>query len=303
MNFDRVYELVQYLPEDSEYFSGPNALSSVESNNELDVRKFLLAYKDLMFGYRFVKSLVKAKKKLPLVVKEKSLKNLYKFETRKHKDRNIIHALALRDKSNKFYRNTLESLFLADDATYKVIAEKTGIKKEVVYLYEQLFFNVMDRKDDFAFIAETVYPEHRFVEFEDNYTKNESSNFLLKRSSYNNGIDDVLHLAGFKSENNIDANNVTENANRLESTILSNGYYLARNGYLNQRSSTGINNAKNIIAATKQGGGEALDEDTDGIANSDIGSIFMEDAVSGSKQELEGMLEKRSNAFANDEKQ
>jgi hypothetical protein len=67
----------------------------------------------------------------------------------------------------------------------------------------------------------------------------------------------VLHFAGFRSGllNNLSSG--TSTPGQLESLFMANGYLLAKNGWLNQRShAVGLHNARNIMQAAKQGGAE-----------------------------------------------
>jgi len=294
MDFSRIYELCNLIPEDSNYFSGLNSVTSVDTTQDHAVCKFLLSYKDLSFGYRLVRSFITSGKRMPVTIADDSLRRLYNFERYRLDDYHVLKTLALRDKSNIYAQNVLEALLITPNITIEDISKETGLEAEVVRLYEELFFNVLDRKHESMLIGEIVYPEHRLVEMFDNYLRNESLGAILKRTGYNNGVEDVLFLAGMRSSSNVlNASNITEQAVKLETAIMANGYFLARNGFLSQRNAVGVNNARNLIAASKQGGAESAEEDVEGFGNSIIGGQLLEDAVASKRKELPKQLDLR----------
>ena len=75
MTFERIRELIDYLPSTSSYFREVlNYTAQVTA-----VNKFMCAYKDLSFGYKFIKALIKDNIKLPADVSEDYLRELYFF--------------------------------------------------------------------------------------------------------------------------------------------------------------------------------------------------------------------------------
>ena len=93
------------------------------------------------------------------------------------------------------------------------------------------------------------------VEMFDDYLRNEDLGNLLIRTGYNNGAEHVLHFAGFRSGLVHSLANGNTMPNQLEALFMANGYLLARNGWFNQRShAAGLNNARNLLQAAKQGG-------------------------------------------------
>lgn len=174
---------------------------------------------------------------------------------------------------------------LLTGAPFSEISKVTGFSVDVIRTYERLFFNVYDRREESLFIANIVYPEHRLVETMEGYIKEADSSSLLKRSAYNNGLDDVAYFIGLKVdsvEGSLAGGNAQEMANRLESSIMANGYYLARNGFLNQRSATGVGAAKSLLVAAKQGGDDGGEQDSYGATS--IGDSLVEEL-----QEVKGV--------------
>ena len=259
MTFERIQSLIEILPDDSSYFR--EVLNY--SPNITDVNRFLCAYKDLMFGFRFISTIVLENIKLPLDVEEESLNKLYLYLKYGEKNKDITYALSIHHPSNKNLEDCIRSVLFTDES-YKELSNKLGIPERVIRYYEELFYNIRDRKNESLFIANIVYPDSRIVEFNDNYTKEESISNLLIRSAYNNGIDDNLYMIGLKTASDIFSGSVSssDSANRLESSIMANGLFLARNGYLNQRN-IGISGAKNMLIAAKQSGLDQQSSDID----------------------------------------
>jgi hypothetical protein len=287
---ERIRELSQHIPNGAEYFSMFPAIGVIDSNQSGWINKFVICYKDLSFGYNFVRSLVKSKKRLPPIVRERYIREAYRFETTGKSDPCIVNAYMYYHPSNQYFKNLIESFLLVEDITFEEIAKRTGIPANVIAAYEQLFFNIADRKKEAAFIASVVYPESRIVETDEGYLKNESREMLLKRSAYNNGAEDLGFFLGLRS-NYLKFENSVEMAEKLESAIMANGLYLARNGFLNQRSATGVQNAKNIISASKQGGQDNELKDTDGIGS--IGGSFMDAYMASNEKTVNGYVDAR----------
>ena len=146
----------------------------------------------------------------------------------------------------------LKGLLLGRDATVESVAEMMRYPVRVVGAYERLFFNVLDRKDDEIYIANIVYPHGRIVEFFDEHPRNTVLTDLIVRAGFNNGPEDVLYLAGLRSDMlaNLQKGDVSA---KLEGLTIANGYVLARNGWQNQkRDSTGLSRAQALLASSKQ---------------------------------------------------
>lgn len=262
MTFERIKQLIDLLPSNSYYFRDVlNYTPQVTAIN-----KFLCAYKDLSFGYHCIKAFVKDGIRLPATIVEKPLYDAYMFEQYGLQNDNVVFAISLTHPSNRSLEESIKA-FLLTDSSLEEIANLTGLSVDVLDYYEKLFFNIRDRRNEALFIANIVYPDSRFVELNDNYLRNEDSGRLLIRAAYNNGLADAAYFSGLKSESlmNSGASAITM-ATKLESLIMTNGYFLARN-FVNTKSA-GIAQARNILIAAKQGG-----QDSSSIDNEGVGSL------------------------------
>lgn len=260
MTFNRIQELVQYLPDNSSYF---NEILGY-TNQITTVNKFVKAYKDLQFGYKFVKSLVDVNIPFPAAVDEDILNDTFHFLKYNAYKPDIVFAISITHPSNKTLEDSIKA-FLVTDESYDNLAKLTGISENVIRTYEQLFFNIRDRKQEALFIANTVYPDSRMVEIMDNYIKNEDPGKILMRSAYNNGIEDAAYFSGLKTDSILNNNDISslELAQKLETALMANALYLCRNGFISQKSS-GISHAKSLLIAAKQGGQGDTKSDTEG---------------------------------------
>ena len=263
MTFKRIKELIDLLPATSSYFREVlNYATQVTP-----VNKFMCAYKDLSFGYKFIKALIKDNITLPSSVTEPYLKELYfneKFGDCSNED--LLFALSLHHPSNKMMEDTIKACLITD-STFSDISTSLGIPEKVLECFEQLFYNIRDRKSESLFIASIVYPDTRMVELDKDYASNESFSKMIMRSAYNNGMSDALYFAGLKMSNNIlNSNSAAVSASDLEAAIMSNAFFLAKNGFINQQVH-GLSSAKGLLIAAKQGGAESTVGDEEGFTS------------------------------------
>lgn len=293
MDANRIQYLSQFIPDDSDYFRySLTGFGEQTSQHQRQIDRFLVAYRDLAFGYHFVRALIKCGCELPPDVDEQEVIDFYWFERTGEPRGAIVETLALHHPSAHFIENAIQAMLLTF-APIDEIAAKLGVSSDVLRTYERLFFNVFDRREESLFIANVVYPEHRLVETMEGYTREADFASILKRSAYNNGIDDVAYFIGLNVESVTAAHqsNAREMANRLESSIMANGYYLARNGFINQRSCTGVASAKSLIVAAKQGGEDNSEMDSYGATS--IGDSLVKELQSVKGGEMLRRIEKQ----------
>ncbi len=230
---------------------------------------FLQSYADLSFGWKAVYGLAASSSVFPVALSGRDqwiTRSWLHFSRiavagaagdRRFKDRDPVveAAVALKhgaDHSSS--RTVVEAALLAPGATCAEVAARTSIPLPVVEAYEVLFHNVVDRKEDFLYLRNLVYPETRLVEMVENYFSEGDLGLVLSRISYNSGMDDMMHFAGFREAfvSGLDSNKA---ANLFQEQVMIQGYVLARNGFLNfRRGGTAVDSARQIIQAAKIGG-------------------------------------------------
>lgn len=265
MNYKTISTLLEYLPEDEEFatsnFFGGSTSSLTHGVLDQASVRFIIAYKDLSLGWKSAQLLSNSDISFPCFLQGDDLwlfkAYLYCIDSKKFFNRAVAEARGLASNHMSRDNETIRALLISDDVDYKYIARRTSLSEDTVKAYERLFFNIVDRKQDYMFIKNVVYPDGRMVEMFDDYLKNEDLGKILMRTGYNNGAEHVLHFAGFKSGLVHSLASGNDMPAQLESLFMANGYLLARNGWINQRANAvGLHNARNILQAAKQGGVE-----------------------------------------------
>jgi hypothetical protein len=286
MNARTINLLLQYLPPDLDARPVNHYRSAVESEfDDPEIARFIRAYSDLSIGWKCARQLAEADMSFPSFIEGNDLwlfrAYLFCLNPDKYRDKHISHARAIASTRMRDTRDAINGLLMCEDATYAVIERDTSVPKETIAAYEKLFYNVMDRHLDHLFIRNIAYPSGRLVETYEDYLENEELGKILLRIGFNNGRDDVLHFAGFRSGllGSLAQQNMPE---KLESVIMANGYLLARNGWANQREhAAGLSSARNLIAAAKHGG--QLEQQ--GSAFTEFGATLIEEILTQKKEE------------------
>lgn len=268
MDAKTIKKLLDYLPKGVVVFG----ISSVDTNTKAGrLDHFAYCYSKPSFPWMYVQTLVKKNLEFPhhLLhwVNDKILYQAYLREKEGLEVEAIDSALILLSEKNRNVKAVINALLICDNVNTDYVSKKTGIDHETIEVYEKLFFNILDRKHEDAFLANVVYPNGRLVEVYKDYASLVDADSLLLRSGYNNGPNDVLYLGGFKQgRGHLETVSLEEAVTSLESIIMVNGYILARNGFLNQSSQSmpGMSSARNLIAASKQAG----------LDNGEGGSLF-----------------------------
>lgn len=228
------------------------------------VEVFAEQYADLEFGWRAATEMARNRRHFAVILEGPETwvwrAYLHGLSPRRFPDPNLNKVLALRSPKLASTRSMVEALLLCRNMTVADVAHRTGLPTAMVEGYEQLFFNVLDRKSEAAFLASVVYPRTRLVEMFDDYLKNEPLGEILKRAGYNNGPEDVLYFAGLEPQ--LLEQLASDRApHRLEGVLMAHGYLLARQGWASQTSAArGIHGARGLIAAAKAGGDSGEDE-------------------------------------------
>lgn len=291
MDFQTLYNLSEVVPKNSTYFDVFDTADNLNLTNSTEVNRFALCYKDLSFGWHFIKSFAESGKSLPnCVMDEETLIRAYNFERYGSRDLEVAQAIAV-ETSIPTIRNTIVSLLFAEDVSVEKISKIVNLPASVVRIYEELFYNILDRKQDAMFVAGIIYPETRAEEFDINYSKNVDPVTLLMRVGYNTGVNNVLALAGFR-ENFVEYSDTANSTNKLEGAIMSNALFMAQCGFLNSRESTGITNAKNIMAAAKHGGGDENTFQETGVGAAPMGTIIINELISSQQKDIATRLER-----------
>jgi len=212
---------------------------------------------DPAFGWEAAKTLARDNQDFPACVDGKDNLVFRAFlhnASRSYRDDVIRDVVYLTAADMKMVRATIDALLLTDEGTPDFISKSMGLDPDVIAAYEKLFFNVRDRRADEAYLAATIYPNGRLVEMYSTYLDEASFGALLRRTARSCGAWDVLYMAGYTG-GLLQAMQGNEVINQLESVITLNGLIIARNGWLNQQTtSMGLHHARSILTAAKMAG-------------------------------------------------
>lgn len=276
-------EVIQILsatiPQDlfGNFHTGGRSASNPEWGEHEDVLRFIALYRDMEFGWHYARTA--AAHNLPVAGAalhgdDEILYRAYLFcrDPRRFRSPDIAAALALATGAMQTTRLTLDGMLLAADATAASVAAKMGLPVEGVAAYERLFFNVIDRKRDLAYLQHIVYPHGRMVEMVAGYFENAATHDIIKRAGFNNGPDQVMYLMG-ASNSAVDALSKAA-PKQLEELMMSYALLLAQNGALNHAHLGGMSSARQLLTAGKLGGEQLddrpLDEDFSAVLRREV---------------------------------
>lgn len=293
MTYERIRQLSEYIPSTSDYYIGLSGqISSNEARDKL-MNKFIWCYKDLAFGYHFVKKLIKDGKRLPACIDEPFLIDAYNYEKHgkiRYKNDDIVRAIALTIPCMRSEELALQA-FLLKDISYEDIEGITSIPVSVIRYYENLFFNIRDRRSEALMIASTIYPSTRLVEYMDGYIRNEALSNIFLRSANKGSISDIKYMVGLTNSNANTGNTSEQSALSVEATLMANAAFLANVGLATQ-TTTASKKAENMLIAVKQSGAGT---NTDSIENpmtfsSSIANMLMKDKAIEAQKKSEAFL-------------
>lgn len=258
-----IAQLAWYKPLSAEELQEVDAMaetSSIPRNALESIVHYAHCHKNLQFGWDFAMSMADNEiADFPAILHGDDLYiwRAYKYLTSDAEDPAISGAYSLTLKTNDTLRGHINALLVCDGITIKYIADTTGLPHDVIAAYEKLFFNVLDRKKDHAYIASIVYPNGRLVEAMEDYIENTNSADIILRAGFAHGAKHVLYSLGINSTNPYYKNSVTEGAEQLDKLFMSDGILYATLGWANQRrNARPILNARASMIAGKMGKGE-----------------------------------------------
>lgn len=276
MDFKTIQEVVKAMPFNDDYFqeSHYHQYGGSESSQANNIQKFVTAYRDLKFGWNFIRFLLRTGNEFPPeLMSYEYLYRAYKFEKHGTNDPDIMMAISFDHPSHDYFSTLLQSFLLVEDIDIDYIVKKTSFSKSTILAFEGLFFNVLSRNEEHAWLASQVYPSTRFVEMKADYATKECFSKLLMRAGYNSGLEHVEYFSGLRNDL-LTTGDMVNAASKMENALMINGYMLATSGYLNTQGSSGIHHARTLIAAEKQGGSPEA-------GNEDLGLISMGESLLG----------------------
>lgn len=263
MTYQTIDRLVGYIPDhllDKFRLGGRGGFNpGLGLITDTSVQRFVLAYKDVDFGFRFCKLCADHDLGLPAMLdpEDEPLFRcwLYCINSNLYKDEIISQAVAFMTPEMAGMRATIKGLLMAKEANHQNVAAALNLNPMVIRAFEKLFFNVLDRKRDILFLQDILYPDGRLGELNPGHLRNTATERAVMRAGAKNGFGDAMYWSG-ASNNALDILAATRSSSSLENMMTGFGVLLARNGELNQSGyeAPGLMAARQIIAAQKMSG-------------------------------------------------
>lgn len=301
MTADTIKSLAECIPEHcaGRRYAPPSVSLGVDRTFGFPVDRglnvFVQLYKNTAIGWHAAAIFASQGLPFPIPMKGKDQwvfkAYLYCLDPVNCSDPHIAEAILLAHPEMKGMRDIVEALLLCQDTTSCAeVSEQTGMHVKTLEAYEKLFFNVLDRRKDYMYLRNIVYPESRLVEWYDGYSGAEDPGMVLKRYGYNFGGKELFYLSGLP-KHMLDEIPAAISSGKLESVIMSQGYLLTKLGFTNQsKHSNTIYHAKGLIAAAKQGGQDS----TDKAPLSRVSDILVESFKQQSRNNAKPMIEARN---------
>lgn len=297
MKHSTIARLLRVLPNhlvDEFFFGRQHSGNYNGASQEHDCQRFAIIYSMPDFAWRYARICAEHDIPLPGFVAESDeilwRAYLYNVNPNKFRDPHIIAAMELSNNRSRDMAGKIRSLLMAKDATPLLVARHCALNYKTVHCYEQLFFNVYDRREDALYVSRILYPDGRLAEFLPGYIESVQHETLMMRGAYNNGIKDALHMAGMANTLG-DAMNSAQSARDLEGVLMATGYLMAKNGWINADSAGSLSHARQLIAAGKIGG-----QDNSGAASelSYMGDTYWRELKRYKTVEMEAALRFRN---------
>ena len=151
MNRAYIRQLAKFLSPESSYFAPSGAVLSAADRGAI-------ALADPKFGWNFVKSFMEDGREFPSTVVNPLLLQA-NSHLREPDDDEMEQAMMLTHPVNTRMRHVLQGLLISEDVTLRTIGTWMGIPLKVVRLFDQLFFNVRDRRDEPGYIVQLLNPD------------------------------------------------------------------------------------------------------------------------------------------------
>ena len=247
--------------------------------------RFTAMYSNPAFGWDISMAFAAARTTIPVTLVGKHdhwiyKAYMYRLDSSRWWDPNILDAWGL---ANLVQSRTLKtkvcSMLLSGcgkpaDKHRRAVSDVTNVPLRTLEAFETLFYNILDRHADAAYISEIVYPNTRYVEIAEDYVKHTDIADLVKRAGYNHrDLEMSTYLAGIGDASYMSKLSAsTDREQELTRHLMGNALLLVHAGVLNQRS-VGLQRAQGLIAASRQSG-----QVVEAPPISDAG-VFMADAL------------------------
>lgn len=248
---------------------------------------------DPAFGWNFVSLMHFAGADLPPTVTEPWLRLGYDFLNGYYSEA-VAEAKSWTHESAAYVRGAVETCLLDINASVERAARFAGLPEDSVGAYEQLWFNVVDRKQDTVYLSRIVYPEGRIGEFSKDYVFRENPVTIAMRGGYNCGMGDGMYFLGMREARPAMRSPMRE----FEEAVGRDAAWLARNGLAGQDLQV-VQIAKALSTSSRIGG-----QSDDGPVDSGpamLGEQLIQNMLKSKRKEQMSAIRKRNERAAGPE--
>jgi hypothetical protein len=171
MTYNKIQEMLWYLPEEPGILTRRSSSVDLYGIHDLpEVYRYAEAYRDTAFGWGFAKKLTLAGLQLPGIFDLQDLPVYRAYWYLRGKPDPLMRTVVSIGRLPEFemervaihsYLVLICGKYLTEDEGLKILQDKLNLHRKVIYAYEKLFFNVLDRRDDDKFIRGIIYPKSR----------------------------------------------------------------------------------------------------------------------------------------------
>ena len=181
---------------------------------------------DPAFGARFVLAIHELDIPLPDWLHEDSVRHAYQYIHHGIERPHVLEAYRLASPRGSELAAVLDGMLVSLETPLERIAELLGRPVESLRQYADLFFNVRDRADDPAYVANIVYPGTRLASLDASNPPGVRQQLL--QAGYEQGAEQVAFLAGLPGS----CHETRDAVGALERQLLTRATLMVRHGQL-----------------------------------------------------------------------
>ena len=245
MNKARIIELVATLPRKSKIYAEAKA-DGAPVECDVQIHRRACALLDPAFPWKYAQAFAQLRQPLPESVVEHYIRAAHAHLSGRIINDEISEAQVMQHGRWATKRGFLEALLLLPNLRIDEIAVQAGLSVSIVMTYEQLFWNVRDRRSDEMFVNEICLPNTRLNEYRDDFWETVQPRDLMLRAAFNNDLQTILQIFGTRTP--VPEQPADASAKRVKSRIMADAEFVVRAGGSNSGLPV-LDSARRIIAA------------------------------------------------------
>ena len=248
MNKARIIELVATLPRKSKIYAEAKA-DGAPVECDVQIHRRACALLDPAFPWKYAQAFAQLRQPLPAIVDEHYIRAAHDHMSCRVINDEISEAQVVQHARWTTKRGFLEALLLLPNLRLDEVAVHAGLSVPVVMAYEQLFWNVRDRRSDEMYMNELCLPNTRLNEYRDDFWETVQPRDLMLRAAFNNDLQTILQIFGTRTP--VPEQPADASAKRVKSRIMADAEFVVRAGGSSSRLPV-LDSARKIIAASEK---------------------------------------------------